>query len=79
MKNELLIDPATHEEYINVPASIAAKYLGIGLPLLYTLLQAGRLPIGAAAQSAKGIWGYAIPCERLKAWANAADLGRSEV
>lgn len=74
MKSELLINPKTGEEYVDVPPSIAAEYLGVALNFIYQGLQKHTLPIGAAVQSNKGRWTYNIPCERLKAYASGIDV-----
>ena len=66
---DLLINPKTGEDYISVPPQIAAKFLGVALTFVYSGLQQGTLPIGAAARSEKGIWCYNIPCQRLKNYA----------
>lgn len=71
---DLLIDPKTGEEYISVPPIVAAKFLGVALTFVYSGLQQGTLPIGAAARSAKGIWCYNIPCQRLKNYAAGIDV-----
>lgn len=70
----LLIDPKTGEEYLNVPATVAAKFLGVALTFVYAGLQQQRLPIGSAAQGGRGTWCYSIPCERLKAYALGASV-----
>lgn len=66
MKSELLINSKTGEEYVDVPPSIAAEYLGVALNFIYQGLQKHTLPIGTAVQSNKGRWTYNIPCERLR-------------
>ena len=72
MNLSLLIDPKTGEEYVNVPAVIAAQFLGINRHKLCEGLESGRLPIGSAWK--KDHWVYNIPCERLKAYALGYDL-----
>lgn len=74
MLYDILIDPETGRDYVNVPPKVAAKFLGVRLPTFYLMMQESKLPIGAAARTAKGVWCYMIPCERLKAYAAAADL-----
>ncbi|MCH5298099.1 MAG: hypothetical protein J1E85_10595 [Ruminococcus sp.] len=74
MNNEILINSETGREYINVPATVAAKYLDISLRLVYDGLQKKTLPIGSAIQSDKGRWVYNIPINRLKAYANGIDV-----
>jgi hypothetical protein len=74
MNNSLLIDPKTGEEYISVPPKVAAEFLGVAITFIYNGLQQGRLPIGAAAQGAKGVWSYNIPIQRLKTYAAGIDV-----
>lgn len=68
----LLTDPRTGEEYLNVPTSIAAQFLGINRHKLCEGIESGRLPIGSAWK--KDQWTYIIPCERLKAFALGYDV-----
>lgn len=70
----LLINPKTGEEYKSVPPKVAAEYLGVALTFIYNGLQQGRLPIGSAAQGAKGVWSYNIPVQRLKMYAAGVDV-----
>ncbi len=72
----ILIDPMTGEEYENVPPKIAAEYLDIGIPSMYSGLKSGIFPFGSAIppQSEGGKWKFLIPVERLKAYKNASDL-----
>ncbi len=72
----ILINPNTGQEYENVPVRIAAEYLDVAPGLIRHGLIEKRLPIGTAfpPQSEGGKWKFNIPVERLKAYANAADL-----
>lgn len=72
--DEILINPETGQEYINVPATVAAKYLDVSLRLVYEGLQKKALPIGSAIQSDKGRWTYNIPVQLLKAYAYGLDM-----
>lgn len=74
MNDEILINPETGQEYINVPATVAAKYLDISLRLVYDGIQKKTLPIGSAVQSDRGRWVYSIPIERLKSYAYGLDV-----
>jgi hypothetical protein len=75
MTNEnVLVDPKTGQEYINVPPRIAAKYLGVSKDYVYSGLKQGVLPFGTAVQSDKGIWSFNIPAERLKIYKNGMDI-----
>lgn len=74
MNTELLINPETGLEYVDVPPLVAAEYLGVALNFIYKGLQKQTLPIGAAVQSDRGRWTYNIPCERLKAYASGIDV-----
>lgn len=67
--DELLINPNTGQEYINVPVKTAAKYLDFSYISIYEGLKQGVLPFGSAVQGAGGKWSFLIPCERLKAYA----------
>ncbi|MBQ7505334.1 MAG: hypothetical protein IJT79_08475 [Ruminococcus sp.] len=73
--NNILIDPKTGEEYVDVPPSAAAKYLGVTVLLVREGLKSGALPIGAAVQpKPNGKWIFNIPIARLKAYREASDL-----
>ena len=61
MKDEILINPKTGQEYDDVPPTVAAKYLGVALNLIYEGLKKQTLPIGSAVQSDSGRWRYSIP------------------
>lgn len=74
MVNNILINPNTGLEYINVPPKVAARYLDVGTPFIYDGLRKGALPFGTAVKSDKGRWTYNIPVERLKSYKNATDL-----
>ena len=74
MKDKILIDPNTGQEYIDVPPTVAAKFLDVALNFIYEGLKKRVLPIGTAVQSEKGRWTYNIPCERLKAYAKGVDI-----
>lgn len=71
---DILIDPRTGEEYVDVPPTIAAKYLGVALNFIYDGLKKQVLPIGTAVQSEKGRWTYNIPVDRLKLYKYGLDL-----
>lgn len=62
--------PPTDEEilsYDNVPAYIAAKYIGWSTPTLYSALQQERAPFGFAVQNPEaGTWTYNISPGLLK-------------
>lgn len=75
----ILINPKTGKEYENVPVTVAAEYLEIAPGLIRHGLIEKRLPIGTAfpPQSEGGKWKFNIPVERLKAYANAADLNHA--
>lgn len=73
MCNDILINPNTGEEYEDVPAEVARKYLGVSKKFIYAALQQNRIPIGTAAMM-NGKWVYNIPVARLKAYKNAQDL-----
>ena len=70
----LLINPKTGEEYVDVPPTVAAKFLGVAPTIIYNGLRQGRLPFGSAAQGDKGGWVYNIPAERLKMYATGVDI-----
>lgn len=70
----LLINPKTGEEYVDVPPTVAAKFLGVAPTFIYNGLRQGRLPFGSAAQGDKGGWVYNIPAERLKMYATGIDI-----
>jgi len=70
----LLINPKTGEEYVDVPPTVAAKFLGVAPTFIYNGLRQGRLPFGSAAQGDKGGWVYNIPAERLKMYATGVDI-----
>lgn len=70
----LLINPKTGEEYVDVPPTVAAKFLGVAPTFIYNGLRQGRLPFGSAAQGEKGGWVYNIPAERLKMYATGVDI-----
>lgn len=72
--SSILIDPKTGEEFIDVPPTVAAKYLGVALNFIYDGLQKQVLPIGVAVQSDRGRWTYNIPVDRLKAYKQGADM-----
>lgn len=74
MKDELLINPSTGQEYVDVPPTVAARFLDVALNFIYEGLKKQVLPIGTAVQSEKGRWTYNIPCQRLKAYAKGADV-----
>ncbi len=74
MKDKILIDPNTGQEYIDVPPTVAAKFLDVALNFIYEGLKKRVLPIGTAVQSEKGRWTYNIPCQRLKAYAKGTDV-----
>lgn len=74
MKDEILINPITGKEYVDVPPKVAAEYLGVAHTLVYEGLKQGRLPIGSAIKGKNGRWTYNIPCRRLKAYANGIDV-----
>ena len=73
----LLIDPKTGKEFVNVPTTVAAAFLGINRNKLCEGLEAGRLPIGSAWK--KDHWTYTIPCERLKAYAFGYDISLNQI
>ena len=70
----VLINPKTGEEYVDVPPTVAAKFLGVAPTFIYNGLRQGRLPFGSAAQGDKGGWVYNIPAERLKMYATGVDI-----
>lgn len=74
MNDKILINPKTHQEYTDVPPTVAAEYLGTALNFVYEGLKKQTLPIGSAVQSDKGRWSYNIPIDRLKAYANGTDI-----
>lgn len=63
------IPPPTDAEILahgtNVPASVAARYLGIAVNTLYYALQDERAPFGFAIRSPLGTWAYQISPEAL--------------
>ena len=71
---ELLINPKTGKEYVNVPPKVAAAYLDVGTPFMYEGLKQGVLPFGTAVQSQKGRWIFNIPIQRLRAYKNGYDI-----
>ena len=73
--NNILINPKTGEEYIDVPPKVAAEYLGVTVLLVREGIKSGALPIGAAVQPTPGgKWIFNIPIARLKAYKEASDL-----
>jgi hypothetical protein len=70
----ILINPKTGTEYIDVPPKVAAAYLDVGTPFIYEGLKQGIFPFGTAVQTKKGRWAFNIPIERLKAYKQAADM-----
>lgn len=74
MIDEILINPKTNQEYRDVPPTVAAKYLNVGLNFIYEGLKKQTLPIGSAVKSDSGRWSYNIPIDRLKTYASGADL-----
>lgn len=71
---ELLINPKTGKEYVNVPPKVAAAYLDVGVPFIYEGLKQGVLPYGTAVQTPKGRWTFNIPIQRLRAYKNGYDI-----
>ena len=49
MDDKILINQKTGQEYTDVPATVAAKYLGVALNFVYEGLKKQKLPIGSAA------------------------------
>lgn len=76
--NNILINPKTGREYVNVPVTVAAEYLDIAPELIRHGLKEHTLPIGTAfpPQSAGGKWKFNIPIERLKAYSRGDDLNQ---
>lgn len=74
MNNEILINPKTGQEFINVPPRVAAKYLNVSKDFVYDGLKQGRLHFGYAVQGAGGKWVFNIPVQRLKAYAYGLDM-----
>lgn len=74
MNEKILINPKTNQEYRDVPPTVAAKYLDVGLNFIYEGLKKQTLPIGSAVKSDSGRWSYNIPIDRLKAYASGADI-----
>lgn len=73
--NNILIDPKTGDEYIDVPPKVAAQFLGVTVLFIREGIKSGALPIGAAVQpTAGGKWIFNIPIERLRAYKEARDL-----
>lgn len=72
--SDILINPKTGEEFVDVPPMVAAKYLDVALNFIYEGLKQQVLPIGVAVQSDKGRWTYNIPVDRLKTWKKATDM-----
>lgn len=74
MNEKVLINPKTGQEYVDVPPTAAAKYLGVALNFIYEGLKKQTLPIGSAVRNDSGRWTYNIPCARLKAYACGVDI-----
>lgn len=70
---ELLINPKTGEEYVNVPSKVAAKYLGVSEQFIYNGLKQNILPFGRAVHTGKE-WVFNIPIQRLRIYKNGYDL-----
>ncbi len=72
----ILINPETGKEYVNVPVKVAAEYLGIAPGLVRYGLIEKSLPIGTAVspQTEGGKFKFVIPPERLKAYKNGDDI-----
>lgn len=69
--DDILIDPETGKEYINVPVKVAAKYLDFPVPAMYECLKQGKAPFGIGVVPTSGSkWSFVIPIDRLKAWAH---------
>lgn len=70
---ELLINPKTGKEYVNVPPKIAARYLGVSEQFVYKGLKQGVLPFGTAVDAGKE-WMFNIPIQRLRVYKNGYDI-----
>ena len=79
MNDEILINPETGQEYVDVPPRVAAKYLNVSKDFIYDGLKQGRLPFGLAVQGAGGKWVFNIPVQRLKAYACGLDTQATEL
>lgn len=77
--DEILINPETGQEYVDVPPRVAAKYLNVSKDFIYDGLKQGRLPFGSAVQGAGGKWVFNIPVERLKSYAYGIDVQAAEL
>lgn len=73
MNDEILINPETGQQYVDVPPRVAAKYLNVSKDFIYDGLKQGKLPFGSAVQGAGGKWTFNIPVERLKSYAYGID------
>lgn len=71
---ELLINPKTGKEYVNVPPKAAAKYLGVSEQFIYNGLKQNALPFGTAVQTDKGVWTFNIPIQRLRIYKDGYDI-----
>lgn len=72
--NEILINPETGKEYVDVPPRVAAKYLNVSKDFIYDGLKQGRLNFGSAVQGSGGKWSFNIPVQRLKSYASGLDV-----
>lgn len=71
--DNILINPKTGQEYVNVPPKVAAKYLGVSEQFIYKGLKQKALPFGTAIDAGKE-WAFSIPVDRLKIYKNGLDL-----
>lgn len=74
-ENNILINPETGQEYVNVPPKVAAKFLDVSEPFIYDGLKQGKLPFGIGILGKSGNkWSFNIPVARLKAYKSGVDL-----